>query len=160
MFRLLDSSATARDLARLLAGWLAAIVLVQAVAAAQGLVLGARHRHLGPAVDVVAANAATLYEPDAITVAVAHQHQAHHHHHDAWERHLHAGGDGHDATSAPGDDAQDDYAAAGAVLIALSGVLPGAWPAWHAGGLHVLHARPAWQPVHGWARTPERPPRA
>jgi len=39
------SSSTTRALARLLAGWLIAIVLVQGFAAGQFLVLGPLHRH-------------------------------------------------------------------------------------------------------------------
>lgn len=156
MRRLLASSATARDLARLLAGWLVVIVLVQAVAAAQGLVMGARHRHAAAAAD--AAGGVSIGMP--IPVAVDHHHN--HHHHDAGERHLHTGADADGATSvaALGDDTQDLGAAAGALLIALGGLPPAAWPAWQAAGMHVLHAAPAWQPAHAWARTPERPPRA
>lgn len=56
---------TAADLMRLLAVWLAAIVLVQGIGAAQALGHGPLHRHLVAAPE-------------------------HHHHHDGAERHHHA----------------------------------------------------------------------
>jgi hypothetical protein len=81
---------TAADLLRLLAAWLAAIVLVQGVAAAQALGLGPLHRHS----DAAAA-----------------------HHHDVNERHLHAAADASVVSSA---DDPDFNATAFAITAALA----------------------------------------
>jgi hypothetical protein len=139
---LIVSSPFARDAVRLLAGWVAFIVLVQAMAAALGLAQGPRHLHL----------------PGAAQVHHDHRHHdPHDHHHDAWERHVHA-------SPAPGavlaDEAQELGATAGAVLSAMVALGP-----WHpvvgaATAGHVMCAATAWTCSTHAAALPERPPRA
>lgn len=133
---LLISSPLARDAIRLLASWLAVIVLVQAMASALGLVQGPRHLHV-----------------QARSVAMAHEHS---HDHGGWDRHVHR-------SSVPGatlyDDAQELGAAAGAVLSAMVALGP-----WHHGVVasearHVMCAATAWSCITHAATLPERPPR-
>lgn len=132
---LLISSPLARDAIRLIASWVAAILLVQAMASAVGLVQGARHLHVQP-------------------LATAHEHA---HDGGGWERHVHL-------STAPGatlyDDAQELGAAAGAVLSAMVaiGVSHGDMAAAAAG--HVMCACASWSCITHVATLPERPPRA
>ena len=139
---LLASSHFARDLARLLAGWLAVIVFVQAMAAALGMVQGPRHVHANAAAAFVHADAA---------------HEAAHHEHGGWARHVHAE-PAHDPML--GDEAQDLGAVAGLVLsamVALDTVRDGVRSV-DVG--HVMCASPAWSCLTHTAPFPERPPRA
>lgn len=139
---LLASSLLARDLARLLAGWLVVIVCVQAMAAAWGLVQGPRHVHANTAAAFIHADAA---------------HEAEHHDHGGWARHVHLTPTV-DATL--GDEAQDLAAAAGLVLsamVALDTVRDGVRTA-DVG--HVMCASPAWSCITHALPFPERPPRA
>jgi hypothetical protein len=143
---LLDSSHFARDLARLLAGWLAVIVCVQAMAAALGLVQGPRHVHVRS--EAVA--------PAAFVHADL-QHDAEHHEHGGWARHVHL-----KTVADPvlGDEAQDLGAAASLVLsamVALDTVRDGVRLADTA---HVMRASRAWSCITHALSFPERPPRA
>ena len=92
---------TAAELMRLLAVWLAAIVLVQGVAAAQALGFGPLHRH----------TAAALHDD--------------HHHHDGAQRHHHAASDGSMLAVAAAEPAFD--AAAFALVAALALMALGHW---------------------------------
>ena len=143
---LLASSHFARNLARLLAGWLAVIVFVQAMAAALGLVQGPRHVHSRGEAAVPAA----FVHADAA-------HEAQHHDHGGWARHVHA-----KPVADPilGDEAQDLGAAASLVLsamVALDTVRDGVRMA---DTHHVMRASLAWSCITHAAPFPERPPRA
>jgi hypothetical protein len=105
---------TAADLLRLLAVWLAAIVLVQGVAAAQALGLGPLHRHS----DAAAA-----------------------HHHDVNERHHHAAADASVVSSA---DDPDFNAAAFAITAALALMALGHSRRLADAARHVWRAARAW----------------
>ncbi|HEY0821362.1 MAG TPA: hypothetical protein VGD46_21465 [Rhizobacter sp.] len=137
---LLVSSPLARDAIRLLAAWVAFIVLVQAMASALGLVQGSRHLHLAGGGH-----------------AAAHHDHHDHHTHEGWERHVHA-------SPAPGamlvDEAQELGALAGAVLSAM--VALGPWSALpdasRAG--HVMRAAAVWTCTTRAAPMPDRPPHA
>jgi hypothetical protein len=122
---------TAADLLRLLAAWLAAIVLVQGIAAALALGHGPLHRHL-----VVAA-------PD-------------HHHHDGAERHHHAL-DAGVLTLAAADPAPDEAAfALVAALALLAFAVARLAPDTRR---HVWRAAPAWAWLPTLTAPPRRPPR-
>lgn len=143
---LLVSSHFARDLARLLASWLAAIVFVQAMASALGLVQGPRHVHARSA----AAAPAAFVHADAA-------HEVEHHDHGGWARHVHFKPD---ADPMLGDEAQDLGAAASLVLsamVALDTVRDGVRLA-DTG--HVMRASLAWSCITHASPFPERPPRA
>jgi hypothetical protein len=142
---LLVSSHLARDLTRLLAGWVAAIVFVQAMASAVGGVQGPRHVH-------VSAAASSIFVHAADTA-----HNAEHHDHGGWARHVHASPTS-DATLA--DDAQDLGAAAGLVLAAMVGLGPVCADFRVADAGHVMRASSAWSVITHAAPFPERPPRA
>ena len=128
------SSHFARDLARLLASWLACIVFVQAMASALALAQGPRHLHVHP-VDLA--------------------HAAEHHTHDGWATHVHVS----PADATLHDDAQELGAAAGLVLSAMVAIGPlrdGSRAA-HIG--HVMRASTAWSCITHAAPFPDRPPR-
>lgn len=144
---LLLSSLLARDLARLLAGWLAVIVFAQAMAAAWGLVQGPRHVHVRS--EAVSPAAFVHADPS---------HDAEHHDHGGWARHVHLKPA---ADPALGDEAQDLAATASLVLSAMvaldaapHGVRIGA------DTRHVMRASLAWSFITHAAPFPERPPRA
>ncbi len=143
---LLVSSHLARDLARLLASWVAAIVLVQAMASAVGAVQGPRHVHAS------AAAFSSLF-----VHATADAHAVDHHDHGGWARHVHTS-----PTPDPSlpDDAQDLGAAASLVLAAMValGAVRSELRIAEAG--HVLRASTAWSLITHAAPFPERPPRA
>ena len=140
------SSHFARDLTRLLAGWLAVIVFVQAMAAALGLAQGPRHVH----VRSEAAAPAAFIHADAA-------HDADHHDHGGWARHVHFKPA---ADPTLGDEAQDLGSAASLVLsamVALGAVRDG----FHMAETdHVMRASRAWSCITHAAPFPERPPRA
>jgi hypothetical protein len=144
---LLVSSPFARDLARLIAGWLVVIVVVQAMASALGLVQGPRHVHLRDD------TASTVFAHPAS----AHGHAEAHHTHDGWARHVHV-------SPAPGptlqDDAQDLGAVAGLVLSAMVGLGPPCDGFHAANASHVMRASLSWSCTTHAAPLPERPPRA
>jgi hypothetical protein len=125
MHALLATSPTARDLARVLGGWLALVLLLQALATAQGVVVGALHRHPrggDPVVHRVVRPAfvhagAAAEAPPAIPARPAVVHD-----HDDLQRHVHFAGDGAPAPV----DAEDLGAAAAAWLAALPALLPAA----------------------------------
>jgi hypothetical protein len=122
---------TAADLLRLLAAWLAAIVLVQGVAAASALGHGPLHRHTGAA--------------------------SQHHHHDGAERHHHAAGDAGMLVLAEAEPALDEaafalVAALALMALAVARVLRDA-------RRHVWRAAPAWAWLSILAAPPRRPPR-
>jgi hypothetical protein len=121
------SSALA-NLLRLLAAWLAVIVFMQGVAAAQALGEGPLHHHLEVAALV------GLTEPI----------HDHYHHHDHAERHLHEAGDPTVLRLAADPDAIDG--AAFALTAAMALMLLGA----------LLRSRPdtrrhVWRPTAPWA---------
>lgn len=161
---LLVSSPFARDLARLLAGWVAAIVFVQAMAAALGMVQGPRHVHVRGGAD--AARTSVFVHAAGRDAVAAHlhdaghdaEHDAEHDDHGGWARHVHASPTPGEATL--GDDAQELGAAAGLVLASMVAVGPGGagFPAADAG--HVMHALPAWSCITHVVPLPDRPPRA
>lgn len=143
---LLVSSSFARDVVRLLAGWLACIVFVQATASAVGLVQGPRHVHVR----------AEAQAPAVFVHAAAHAHSADHHDHGGWARHVHL-------SPTPGatlsDDAQELGAAAGLVLAAMVALGPLRQGVAAAEGCHVMRAWPAWSCTTHVMPLPERPPR-
>lgn len=144
---LLVSSPFVRDLTRLLASWLAVVVLVQAMASALGLVQGPRHVH----VPTVASAAAVFVH------AADHAHDAEHHEHGGWARHVHLS---HTADTSLSDEAQDLAAAAGLVLAAMVGLglVRDDLPVAEAG--HVMRGLTAWSCITHVVPLPERPPRA
>jgi hypothetical protein len=107
---------TAADLLRLLAAWLAAIVLVQGIGAAQALGLGPLHRH-GP---------------------TATQHE---HHHGMAERHHHGRAD---ASVLPAGHDLDFNAAAFALVAAWALMALGQWRWMSDTRRHVWRAALAW----------------
>jgi hypothetical protein len=147
---LIVSSPFARDLARLLAGWVAAIVFVQAMASALGMVQGPRHQHV--------ARTAVFVHASGHDETEAHTHAAEHRDHGGWARHVHPSPLPGDITLE--DDAQDLGAVAGLALASM--VALGPWsmavPVAEAG--HVMRASPAWTLSMRTAPLPDRPPRA
>lgn len=155
---LLVSSHFVRDLTRLLAGWLAVVVLVQSMASALGLVQGPRHVHVRAdagtaAVFVHAADHASAHEANTHY----HAHDAEHHEHGGWARHVHLSPTT-DATL--GDDAQDLAAAAGLVLAAMVALGPVRDDLPVADACHVMRGLAAWSCITHVLPLPERPPRA
>lgn len=154
MSLLVAPSAFARDLARLLAGWLAAIVLVQAMASAIGAVQGPRHQHVRPAAAVFVHAA----DHDHDEHDLDHHHEAEHASQGGWARHV------HDTASADGtvvaDDAQQLGAAAGLVLASMValGLARALCPS--AAARHVMRARAAWSWRTHWVALQDRPPKA
>jgi hypothetical protein len=144
---LLVSSAFARDLLRLLAGWLAGIVFVQAMASAAGLAQGPRHVHVR---SEAAAPAVFMHAADRV-------HDADHHEHGGWARHVH-----HSPTpdATLGDDAQELGAAAGLVLAAMVALGPVQDVLRMADANHVMRPWRAWSCMTHVMPAPERPPRA
>jgi len=145
------------DLARVLACWLALILLVQAQAALLSLVHGPAHRHAATAGLASAATPApTGIEALVQGPAQAHaQANAHARAHEAGEPHHHAPADV--ALPADGDAALDD-----AVALAWLAVLParGAGPRQpNALPEHALVARAGWALVEHRSLPPRRPPR-
>ncbi|MBL0730392.1 hypothetical protein [Piscinibacter sp. HJYY11] len=134
---LLISSPLARDAIRLLACWVAVILLVQAMASALGRVQGPRHLHM-----------------QAEAVATVHEHR---HDDGGWERHVHL-------SSIPGatlyDEAQQLGATAGAVLSAMVAIGASSHDVAAADAGHVMCACAAWSCITHTAGLPERPPRA
>lgn len=130
---------TTADLLRLLAVWLAVIVLLQGVTAARALGAGPLHHHRQGDTMHVAAVAGT-------------------HHHDGDEHHHHAVGDTSVVRLASADDAFDAaaFALAAAMALMALGLAARASPA---------RRRQPWQAAPGWAwctATPaasRRPPR-
>jgi hypothetical protein len=122
---------TAANLLRLLAAWLVAIILVQGIAAAQALGLGALHRHV----------AASAHTP---------------HHHDGAERHHHERFEPSTLRAEP-DAALDAAATRLAAALALL-VIPAARASADA-GQHVFRAAAAWACATWVADTELRPPR-
>lgn len=129
------TSHTARDLARLLAGWLVCIVFVQAMAAALALAQGPRHLHVNP---------------------LDRAHAAEQHSHDGWATHLHAA----TADATLHDDAQELGAAAGLVLSSMVGLGLSHQGFGAARMGHVMRASAPWTCITHAAPFPERPPRA
>jgi hypothetical protein len=125
-----------RSLARLLAGWMAVIVLLQGLAAACAIVIGPQHRHAAAAKGV----------------AIEHVHdgaQRHHHRIDDMSV-LHEG--------APLDTGE--LAAAGTVLLcAFSAVLTSALVWSGSAPRHVGSATALWAPTSRHVAPPKRPPR-
>lgn len=160
---LLDSSPFARDLARLLAGWVAAIVFVQAMAAALGMVQGPRHLHVRAEAAAVVRTAVFAHgagHDESRPHTHADEHRTHadeHHDHGGWARHMHLSPN--DGGTLLGDDAQDLGAAASLVLAAMVAMEPGCArvPAADAG--HVMHPSRPWRCTTRTASLPERPPR-
>lgn len=128
---------TAADLLRVLTLWLAAIVMLQGIAAAQALGQGPLHRHIQQ-----------LGAPGA----------ASNHHHDAAERHHHGEGD---LSALPVMDAQDDAfdATAFALTAALALMALAIARVWPDARRHVWRAAPLW----AWRTAPPdallKPPR-
>jgi hypothetical protein len=141
-------SPTLRSLARLLAGWLVALLLVQGLAAAQGRVAGGWHRHVAPAATSAFAGVAlrhAAWEP------------GHHHHHDGLQRHVHALQDA--SVVALDVDAQALADAAAGVLAAMTALPPGdAVPAL-ADAAHVQHPARPWSLRTACCTPLRRPPR-
>ena len=146
------------SLLRVLAGYVAAILLVQALAAAMALGAGPSHRHRaqGPAQHLTA--------PSLAALAFSHRDlahaQAHAEAHTSGERHHHAVGDRSVLRDGAAPEALDLAAQALGSALALLALNTGAGVAASADGRrHVLRA------ATGWARrsvTPEgpyRPPR-
>lgn len=141
------SSNVARDLARLLAGWLAVIVFAQAIAAAWGLVQGPRHVH----VRSEAGSPAAFVHADVA-------HDAEHHDQGGWARHVHFKPA---ADPTLGDEAQDLAAAANLVLSAMVALDAAPHSVCIAADTdHVMRASPAWSCITHATPFPERPPRA
>jgi hypothetical protein len=129
---------TLLSLARLLAGWLVVIVLVQGLVAVQGRVLqGGLHRHAPPA---------------AQAVEVAHSH-------DGWQRHHHA--ESHTPV-VPGEPEPDTGMDRTAGLLALA-FLGGGWVASALppprAARHAWHALPGWFMATRSLPPLRRPPR-
>jgi len=147
------------DLARVLACWLALILLVQAQAALLSLVHGPAHRHAATAGLASAATRAptgieALARGPAQTRAQANAH-VHARAHEAGEPHHHAPAEV--ALPADGDAALDD-----AVALAWLAVLParGAGPRQPTAlPEHALVARAGWALVEHRSLPPRRPPR-
>ena len=106
---------TAADLLRLVAAWLAAIVLVQGIGAAQALGFGPLHRH-------------------------SHASAQHEHHHHVAERHHHKA----DASVLPAGQDTDFNAAAFALTAALALMAFGHWRLALDTRRHVWRAALAW----------------
>jgi hypothetical protein len=131
------------DLLRLVACWVAAILLFQGLAASHQRALGPVHHHV---------------PQKALHLAL---HLASHgHSHDADERHHHAADD-HSVRASPSSAAADDAwdAAAAALVVALT-LLAVSRP-WSAGTLarHVWRATTAWHCLTGLVQPPLKPPR-
>ena len=151
-----------RSLLRVLAGYVATILLVQALAAAMALGAGPAHRHRahGPAQQLAAPSLAALAFSHR-DLAHVHAHaQAHALAHTSGERHHHAVGDLSVVRDGAAPEALDLAAQALGSALALLALNNGAGVAASADGRrHVLRA------ATGWARrsvTPEgpyRPPR-
>ncbi|MED5617865.1 hypothetical protein [Ideonella sp. BN130291] len=142
------SNPTLLSLARLLAGWLALIVLVQGGAAVHARLLqGALHRHAA----VPAQPASIAWRLQAKTTEPAHRH-------DEWQRHHHA--QAH-ATAVPGEPEPDAGIDATAGLLALAFLSSG----WVTAVPPSAGARHVWRPAPGWfmasrsLRPLRRPPR-
>jgi len=136
------------DLARVLACWLALILLVQGQAALLSLVRGPAHRHAAMAGHTAASRAATAIEAQAGVHAHARAHEA-------GEPHHHAPTEA--ALPADGDAALDD-----AVALAWLAVLParGAGPRQPTAlPGQALVARAGWALVEHRSLPPRRPPR-
>jgi hypothetical protein len=153
---LLDSTPFARDLTRLLAGWVAAIVFVQAMAAALGMVQGPRHLHVRAEVAVV--RTAVFAHAPGHDESRPHTHVDEHHDHGGWARHVHLSPT--DGGTLLGDDAQDLGAAASLVLAAMVAMGPVCARVLAADAGHVMHPSRAWSCTTRTASLPERPPRA
>ena len=126
-------ASTCADLLRLLAVWMAAVLLAQGCAAATARGEGPRHVHRAAAAHDLWAHAHHPHD----------HHHHHHHHHDGAERHHHAANDA-SVLASPGDAMNDADAAALALaaafaLLALSAGRP-------AGSVdaRVWHAAPGW----------------
>ncbi len=122
---------TAANLLRLLAAWLAAIVLVQGISAAQALGLGPLHRH----------NAASAHDD---------------HRHDGAQRHHHAAVD---ASVLPAGQDLDFDAAAFALTAALALMAVGAVHRARDPRRHVWRGAPAWAWLTAVTAALRRPPR-
>ena len=131
---------TTADLLRLLAVWLAAIVLVQGLAAARALGAGPLHHHRN----------------DAAMQGVATA--AHHHHHADDAHHHHAAGDASVVPVASVDDAFD--AAAFALTAAMLLMALSLWPlAMTASRGHAWKTTPGWAWCTASPAARKRPPR-
>ena len=118
-------ASTCADLLRLLAVWLAVVLLAQGCAAAMARAEGPRHVH---------------------RVASAHDlwaHAHHPHHHDEAERHHHAASDG-SVVASPGEALSDADAAALALVAAFAMLALQAWQPAEAAGGRVWHPAPGW----------------
>lgn len=120
---------TAADLLRLLAVWLAAIVLAQGIAAAQALGRGPLHRH-------------------APALAAAHGH-----HHDAAERHHHAAAEAGVLAVTVGAAEPAFDSAAFALVAALALMALSSWRVAVDARRHVRHAAP----LRAWRSTTTAP---
>jgi ABC-type nickel/cobalt efflux system permease component RcnA len=121
-------ASTCADLLRLLAMWMAAVLLAQGCAAATARGEGPRHVH----------RAAAAYD----LWAHAHHHH-HHHHHDGAERHHHVVNDA-SVLASPGDAMNDADAAALALAAAFALLaLPAGRAASSVDG-RVWHTAPGW----------------
>ncbi|UUX94453.1 hypothetical protein [Aquabacterium sp. J223] len=130
---------TARALLRLLAGWLAVLLLVQGLAAGQALARTGRHLHRPPDIGVAAPPAAThdrLHQ-----AALPHEHDL-----------LDA------SVLALGTDPADG-AGTQSLLAAFAAALPSASALALEPRRHLLRAAPAWAASAPPAAPPRRPPR-
>jgi hypothetical protein len=148
------------DLARVLACWLAVVVLLQGFAALQALVRGPAHRHLPGLVEQRAQAAADLavHRPADMQARLGVELQAH------LRAHLqaHESGEAHhhlaDEVSVPADNEAALDAAACVLMAALAALAVSyAWPARRAGGAPL--ATSAWAFTELVVSPPRRPPR-
>jgi hypothetical protein len=144
---LASASPTARSLARLLAGWLAVLLLVQGLAAAQGRVMGGWHRHA----PVPAAGASLA------RIAFSHSGWEPGHHHDGLQRHVHPALDA--SVVAVDVDPEEQAAAAAAALAAMTGLLQTGHLTPAPGAAHVLRPADPWHPGSALTLPLRRPPR-
>ncbi len=140
-------SATARDLTKLLVGWLIVIVLLQAFAATHARVLGPLHWHPTAA---SAAGVAPLF---------THRGDSHHHHEGLARHHHHAA----DLGLVPAGESSVDGSlaeSAGAVLAAMYSLVLLSVAVWaDAQGRHVWSAAWCWTALTRTLAPPKRPPR-
>lgn len=143
-----------RSLLRVLAGYVAAILLVQALAAAMALGAGPAHQHRAHG------QAQPTAAPSLAVVVFSHRDLLHAQAHASGERHHHAVGDHsvvHDRTA---PEALDLAAQALGSALALLALDNGAGVAASANGhRHVLRAAPGWAGTSVTPDGPYRPPR-
>jgi hypothetical protein len=148
---------TVADLLRLLAGWLALVVVLQGVAAAHAMASGPLHVHASSAVLAAGTRALALPSTGLGESRPQMQARTHAHHHDAAQRHQHAAGDASVQTVPGADDAMDAAAfalTAALALLAVAVLRTGSDPR-----SHVLRCAGGWSLCLAWLAPLRRPPR-